>query len=103
MCTKTNEFRMPGIIYTVLYHTIMQHYITYSIPFDLQKTRAWSPTPSSRYTVDNSASGQRGGQTDKHEYCFICSKFLYTHYIHIYHPVTTMLGHPDTFWMPGGE
>ena len=40
----------------------MQHYITYSIPFNLQKTREWSPTPSSRYTFENSASGWKGGQ-----------------------------------------
>ena len=42
----------------------MQHYITYSIPFDLQKTHEWSPTPLLKYTFENSASGQGGGQTD---------------------------------------
>jgi len=64
MCTKTNEFRMPGVIYMVLHRKNMQHYITYSINFDLQKTQGWSLTLLSKYTVENSVSGQKGGQMD---------------------------------------
>jgi len=55
---------MPGLIYIVLHCKNMQHYIIYSIPLDLQKTHEWSLTPLSKYTFENSASGQEGGQTN---------------------------------------
>jgi len=55
-----NEFRIPGVIYIILHHKNMQPYITCSIPFDLEKTQGWSPTPLLKYTVVNLASGQMG-------------------------------------------
>ena len=60
MCTKMNEFRMPGVIYIILHHRNMQPFITCSISSDLEKTQGWSPTPLSKYTVVNLASGQMG-------------------------------------------
>ena len=68
MCTKMNELRIPGVIYIVSPPTNMQHYITYSIPFDLQKTWGWSPAPLLRYTFENSGSGQGGAQTNQYNY-----------------------------------
>ena len=55
-----NKIRIPGVIYIILHRKNMQPYITCSIPFDLQKTQGQSPTPLSKYTVGNLASGQMG-------------------------------------------
>jgi len=64
MCSRIEEFRMPGIIYIIVYRKNTRYYITYYVAFNLQKTRGWSPTPLSRYTFENSGCGQRGGQTN---------------------------------------
>jgi len=54
MHIEMNEFRIPGVIYIILYPKNMHDYATYNIPFDLQGTRGWSPTWLSKYTFENS-------------------------------------------------
>ena len=68
MHSGTSEFRVLGIVYTVLHLKNTCTYITYSVVFELQKTRSWSPTPLSKYPNVNSGSGQMDDFSDHHKY-----------------------------------
>ena len=80
---ENQEIQMPEVIDIVPYRNFVCNYITYDVPTRPHKTRRQSHTAFSIYTFQNSDLKQRDGEKDQHECLFICSEFLYTHYLHI--------------------
>jgi hypothetical protein len=99
---EIGEFRLLGVINIIPHRKTVCNYITYDVPIKPHKTRRQSHTSFSIYTFENSASKQRSGKMNQHNHWFICSEFLYTIYLHIYHSVPTIITHPGMCFVPGG-
>jgi len=100
MRARTDEFRMRGIIYIVLYHNTTHYCITYDVHISLRKIHEQPPTPLMKRTFKSSGYDQMGGPGDQHEHIFIYSKSLYMHYLDKFQYVPTITGNPDVYFVP---
>src|SRR5258707_5433018 len=89
ICTRSDKFRIPGIVDIILYRKSTFNYTGYDVPFEPHKTRGWSYPPFSIYALDNSGL-DRGTVREISVSTHSFSLKICTHVIYIY--INRLLG-----------
>lgn len=78
-----DEFQVPEVMHFVSYREDTFNHIRNNLPIKLHRSRRLSLLLFSKYTLDSSGSGLRGGPQDHQNRPSFSSEFLHTGYLHI--------------------